>query len=283
MLKILEMLKEKAWKEFNNLPPEAYILRGLWRTEYILKLTNESTTFHLRYILAQTLSQGCSYYELEEEEPMLKPSFIGDNVLDLDTKYKCITIATLDALFGSLKKPPTYSHIIEGTNFEKDYKRAKIICDEAFSILKKKSLKNGHKAKVVNVGVVGNILAILKDFNNIQVNASDFYKGVVNAIIYGIKIDHGSKTLDLIAKADLAIVTGMSLANDTLDGILDIAHESNTSLVLFAETGANFAQEYCNMGIDSVVSEPFPFYLSCPGNTTINVYRRIFRNHNYNP
>jgi hypothetical protein len=46
-------------------------------------------------------------------------------------------------------------------------------------------------------------------------------------------------------------------------------------LLLFAETGANFGEEYCRtMGIDTVVSEPFPFYIF-QGTSTIEVHRRV--------
>jgi hypothetical protein len=43
---------------------------------------------------------------------------------------------------------------------------------------------------------------------------------------------------------------------------------------MFAETGANFAREYCNYGIDLVVSEPFPFYMVSNGESLIDIYRR---------
>jgi hypothetical protein len=43
---------------------------------------------------------------------------------------------------------------------------------------------------------------------------------------------------------------------------------------MFAETGANFGEEYCRtIGVDVVVSEPFPFYIF-QGVTRIEIYRR---------
>jgi hypothetical protein len=55
---------------------------------------------------------------------------------------------------------------------------------------------------------------------------------------------------------------------------VDEAQKAGTKLLLFAETGANFGEEYCrSIGVDAVVSEPFPFYIF-QGVSTIEVYRR---------
>jgi hypothetical protein len=56
--------------------------------------------------------------------------------------------------------------------------------------------------------------------------------------------------------------------------IIDTCKEKNTKVVIFAETGANFGEEYCStLGVDSVVSELFPFYIF-QGVSTIEIYRK---------
>ena len=279
MIDILEALESNAQASAKLCSPEALILRGLWRTDYTLRLDEKSTMFNLHYVLAQTIGQGCSYYDPDMEEPGISETFIGKNALELVTGCRCLDIAILDAVFASLKGPPAESLSLQGTNIEKADQRAEVVCNEVLSILKRMHVhKHRHETAVVIVGVVGNILTILANHPSLKLRASDFYRGVVGSSVCGVRVEHGSKTLDLIADADLAIVTGMTLANDTLDAILDTALKTKTALVLFAETGFNFASEYCKMGVDVVISEPFPFYLTCAGRTQIDVYRRIGSN-----
>jgi hypothetical protein len=66
----------------------------------------------------------------------------------------------------------------------------------------------------------------------------------------------------------------MSLANGTLQGILDAARRAKTKLLIFAQTGHSFAPTYLRLGVDTVVSEPFPFYLSAAGPSEVWVARR---------
>lgn len=65
----------------------------------------------------------------------------------------------------------------------------------------------------------------------------------------------------------------MTLATDTLDQILEAAQENDTRVLVFAETGANLGEALCRLGVDTVVGEPFPFYIF-HGTSQINVYRR---------
>jgi hypothetical protein len=172
-----------------------------------------------------------------------------------------------------------------------------------FLLLAKRHPKQRTTFTVLNVGVVGSILSILVSQKSlrlppdidVRITASDLYEGVVGTQVHGVTVEHGThgtygfagsdgaripmgvRTLELIADADMAIVTGMTLTNGTLDAILETAIKNKTALVIFAETGAHFATEYCNLGVDVVVSEPFPFYLTCDGPTRIDVYRRNSR------
>jgi hypothetical protein len=77
-----------------------------------------------------------------------------------------------------------------------------------------------------------------------------------------------------VEHSDLAVVTGMTLASNTLADIIAVANSSGTPIVLVAETGAWFAPEYRDAyGIHSVVAEPFPFYIFS-GPSEINLYRK---------
>jgi len=126
---------------------------------------------------------------------------------------------------------------------------------------------------VVNVGVVGNVIRALKN-EGCEVMASDMEPEMVGTTVHDTLVQDGTKTFDLVRDADLAIVTGMTIATDSLGLIIEEARTHNTRLLVFAETGANLGQEYCRtLGVDTVVSEPFPFYIF-QGKSRIEVYRR---------
>lgn len=275
MTEILEVLRQRAIARSHEYDVENFVLRGVWRTEYFLRLTQEETLFHLNYVLAQTTGQGCSYYDPGDEDPGLGDSLIGQNVLEMEWVSRCMSIATLDAAYTVLKGPPTRSVVLTGTNTEKAGARARLVCDEAVSLLSQSGPKRGRRKIVALIGVVGSMLASLLRHKGLVLKASDFEKRIVHHQVHGIDVEHGSGSTELVAEADVAIVTGMTLATNTLDAILRAALENRTRLVMFAETGANFGSEYSRMGVDTVVSEPFPFYLTCSGATRIDIYRRL--------
>ncbi len=147
-----------------------------------------------------------------------------------------------------------------------------IIVEEALNLINYTNLKH-DKPLVCNVGVVGNIIKKLLK-NDIDVVGTDFDDEIVGKRLFEkVEIFHGSKTMEMISKSDVAIVTGMALATNTLDEIINVSKKSNTKLLVFAETGANFGSFYVDNGVDSVVSEPYPFYIF-QGKTSINVYRK---------
>jgi len=271
---IFAKLKQRALARLDEIPNEAHKIRGVWNVHYAIRLTGSPTILHLSYVVVQTLEQGCSYFEPSIEDPGLNERLLDAEVMTLSTGFRCLDIAALDAIYAHLVGKPNKIYSLEGSNIQKASKRAEIVCDEVFLTLEKLTPKNGDKFVVVNVGVVGDFLEILTHRTDIKVEASDFYQGVVGMKPYGVTVAHGSRTPKLVAGADLAIITGMTLATGTLDELLNVAVENKTAIVMFAETGANFASEYCRLGIDVVVSEPLPFYLTGPGPTIIKVYKR---------
>ncbi len=272
---ILEALRRTASEQIAGGQHDAVILRGLWKTEYVLRLTDLETTFHLRYIVAQTLGQGCSYYPVESEDPLLDPRWLGTNVLRERFISRALTIATLDAVFASLSSPlPARAFALHGSNIDKSHARAAIVCDEATTLLSTRRPRYGSAFRLVMVGVVGSFVYRLRSAGSYELALTDYDPELLGRSVHGIRVQNGSATIGLVEQADLAIVTGMTLATDTLDAILDTARERGTPVVVFAQTGANFAAAYCDMGVDVVVSEPLPFYLTGSGPSQIRVYRR---------
>jgi hypothetical protein len=279
---ILEAFARKAEEATASCDPEAFILRGLWRTDYVLRVNENASVFHLHYVIAQTLEQGCCYYEPESEEVHLGEGLLGRSVFEFASEQRSLRIAALDAVFAStyLGDAPDKVYHLDGRNIEKADRRAEIVCKEVLSILESKSPKHVGARKVVNVGVVGNILSVLGRQETVESRATDLYPGVIGSRVHGVTVEngsgsfYGSRTLELVRESDVAIVTGMTLETNTLDEIVAAALDSGTGLVVFAETGSHFGREYCKMGVDAVIGEPFPFYLSCGGTSRINIYRR---------
>ena len=281
MSKILAELSRIAKNHYEQNGGDQYVVRGLWKNQYILQLTPNESVFNLKYLLVQTDKQGCCY--VDEYNNGIDESILGQNLLTSPISNVSVMTAYLDAVFSSIIRNPDDTFKIEGSNIEKAPIRAKIVCNEVFALLKGRKPKNGGKLSVLNVGVVGGFLQNFTSNNAIEVKACDLYSKVIGKVVHGVKVENGTKqgstiigdrTIELIIESDLALVTGMTLATHTLDEIISTAKKNDTALVIFAETGANFAEEYCKMGADVVVSEPHPFYMICNGSTQINIYRK---------
>lgn len=269
---ILDRLIATAVDRIGSRDADAAILRGLWKSEYVLRLSDVESSFHLHYLVAQTVGQGCSYYVPTSHEPRLSRVLLGTNVLETRFESRAVTIATLDAVFSSLNPPPASSFVLDGSNVAKSVARAELIAREADGLLAARPPRSGDSHHVVLVGVVGSLLHALGS-RGWRLSASDADPAIVGGTVHGVVVAPPSATIELVARADLAIVTGMTLATGALDDILATALARDTALVIFAETGANFAAEYCSYGADVVVSEPLPFYLTGAGPSQIGVYR----------
>lgn len=267
MSDIFTILREQMFAKTRDRGTDDFLIRGLWKTDLFFKPNVDERTFKYTYVLAQTVGQGCCYCA---EETCLDHSILGSDAREV-VRERCPTsIAVLDSLFATIPRAPQEAHEIGGNSIEKTGARNSIIFQEAERLV---AGGKGRDARVVNVGVVGDLLRRLKT-KYPNVSATDFDEVVVGMSMHGVNIEHGSRTLDLVRESDLAIVTGMALATGTLEKIIDVIRGNGTKLLIFAETGANFAEEYCRtLGVDTVVSEPFPFYIF-QGTSRIEIYRR---------
>ena len=244
-----------------------FLIRGLWKTDLLFRPSSNERTFNYTYLLAQTVGQGCCYCPATVQPDH---TIMGTDAREAIRERTPTGIALLDSIFARIPRRPQEVQSLCCDSVEKARLRTGIIMREAERLLPD---GKGANARIVNVGVVGELLRRLKEkYRN--VTATDFDEVIVGLSLHGVSIDHGNQTLEHVREADLAIVTGMTLATGTLEAIVDTARSAGTKLVVFAETGANFGEEYCReLGIDAVVSEPFPFYIF-QGATRIEVYRK---------
>jgi len=269
MTDVFEILVRRMHEQTASFSPDDFLMRGVWKVELGFKPNPAERTFSYTFWLAMTRGQGCCYCTGDDERGR---KLVGSDARELLKEQTCISIAALDSLYASLPRSPAAVHEFEGNPVDKTPVRTGIILDEARRLLAQAGV-TGRCRKVVNVGMVGNVIRALKN-EGCEVMASDMEPEMVGTTVHDTLVQDGTKTFDLVRDADLAIVTGMTIATDSLGLIIEEARKHNTRLLVFAETGANFGQEYCRtLGVDTVVSEPFPFYIF-QGKSRIEVYRR---------
>jgi hypothetical protein len=261
------MLRERLLERTRGWKDDDFLVRGIWKVELAFKPNPAERTFQYTFWIAMTREQGCCY--CTGDDPRGR-ELVGSDARELVKEKTCISIAALDSLYATLPRNPAAVHRLEGDSITKTKTRTGIILAEAERLL---AGVTRRCPRVVNVGVVGNVLRDLVA-KGYDVCASDLERDIVGTTVHGVEIQDGTRTFDLIGQSDLAIVTGMTIATDSLELILAEAEKAGTRLLFFAETGANFGEEYCRtLGVDAVVSEPFPFYIF-QGTSTIEVYRR---------
>lgn len=267
MVDAFGLLRERMLEHCRGRPDEDFLVRGIWKVELAFRPNPAERTFFYTFWLAMTRGQGCCYCTGDDERGR---TLVGSDARELVREKTCISIAALDSLYASVPRRPAEVFELRGDAIQKTDARTGIIIAEAQRLLSGVSCR---KPRVVNVGVVGNVVRELRT-RGYEVAASDMERDMVGSTVHGVKVEDGTKTFDLVGNCDLAIVTGMAIATDSLELIIQEAGKAGTKLLVFAETGANFGEEYCRtLGIDAVVAEPFPFYIF-QGASTIEVFRR---------
>lgn len=267
-MRVEEELRNMMQDFSRGLSDDMFVVRGLWKTQLLFRPNENERTFSYTYLLAQTVGQGCSYCC---GRACIDPEWIGKDARTLTFDHSCMRIATLDAVFSVFERNPVRTHLIEGSSIAKTDQRTEIVINEVMSLLD--DVDSKRKPRVVNVGVVGNFIRSLVD-RGVDVAATDMDESLIGRSISGTIVEGGDSTLQRVSSSDLALVTGMTLTNGTFDKIYEVAKESGTKVVMFNETGANLGESLCRLGVDCVISEPFPFYIF-QGQSQIDIYRRL--------
>jgi hypothetical protein len=198
---------------------------------------------------------------------------MGRDARHLEEEYISLRIAALDSAYSMFRLDPNYKIELLGTIDYKARARANVVADEISRIALRIPKKKSQKYRVLTIGSVGNIIHALLD-RKFDVVGTDLDPTVIGAAFDSVVVQDGNKyTLDLLSQVDIALVTAMTLSTETIDSIISVAKKNSTKLVMFAQTGANFAPRLLKYGIDTVVSEHFPFYMF-PGNSLVEVFRK---------
>jgi hypothetical protein len=269
MTDVYEILKEQALKKTTDFSDADFTIRGLWKVDLAFKPTVDERTFKYWFLVSQTVGQGSCYCD---QDLVVDESLIGRDAREIIPEKDCYSISVLDSIYASIKRHPHRVHEISGNSIEKTAQRNAIILNEVEYVLGGLKPK-GEKPRIMNVGVLGTLIKSLTE-KEYSVAATDLDDRILNTRVHGVMVENGSKNFQLIPESDVVVITGMALTTDALGDIIDVCKQHRTRIVIFAETGAHFGEEYCRtLGADSVVSEPFPFYIF-QGVSRIEIYRR---------
>lgn len=263
---MLEKLRAIAIEKSKQYSDEDFKIRGIWRMDYHCQPNQWERDLLCGIWIVQTTGQGCCYVDY-------KGSYLNEDLLGQDARYArpqhlWAEIALLDSIYSIFQTVPDETFTFSGKPVEKAETRARFIVDIVAAELEKIG-----GSKVVQIGVLGNLLQQCKN-KGLDIIGTDFEPEMVRCGINGVKVHHADENNQLIQQSDVVLVTGMTLATDTLQGILDTAQRYGKKVMLFTATGAHFAEEYCNtFGIDVVFSETLPHYMF-QGASTINVFRK---------
>lgn len=248
--------------------PDERIVSGIWGVDCLFNPCNNGRIFDCKFILAQTMGIGCAY-SVNEDYPRNKLiEYIGKDFLSSGIDDIALKVSLFDSVYESVRQLKVSRRIqLSGSPNCKMHKRTEIILEEAERMVGSLEGKN-----VVNVGVVGDILISFSQ-KGARVVGTDFDPTIIETDAFAdISVFDGTRTIDMIRKADLAVVTGMTITTQTIDEIIQVCNERNIPIIVFAETGANLASYYIRHGVNVYLSERFPFYIFS-GESFIDVYR----------
>jgi len=264
---IITYLRQNILETTSSLDKRFFEIRSLSKIESICQPHHEDLPYKDTIIIAQTIGTGSCYCFCEN--PILPDHILGQDAREVQTESRCIDIAILDSAYSCLPKTPDLFYHLEGNINQKSEARANIVISEVLGLILEADI---NKPILTMVGAVGSILSGLSKYN-IRIFATDFDETIVGKAMGGTIIEHGKHTIERIRKSNIILVTGMTLASRTLEEILDTVKHGNVRIVMFSETGGNFAPELTKLGVDRVISEEYPFYLS-PGISTLRLYRK---------
>jgi Putative heavy-metal chelation len=268
---MLKTLTEWILNATKDLPAEDMRIEGSWLLHLNYQPFIGERLFQYDVALVQVQATGAAYSAPDGIHKSELDAMVGKDAREMiKDEYSPVNIALLDAMFASLSPKADEDFLISGE--DKAGQRADIICNEVQNMCRKKLLPK--QPKVVNVGAIGCIIEKLSKKDMI-VTATDLDKTIINKKLCGVKIADGAVHGErMIADADLAVITGMTISNGSLPAIIKLAKENNTKIMMVSETGSGFGRVYCDLfDIDVVVSEPYPFYIfRCY--SEIKIYRK---------
>jgi len=265
----LNYLKGKVASLSSNLNSELFNLNMLAKVDISFMPRQSDLPYSDVIVVAQTTGPGSCYCFQENPDSNFYLSLLGKDAREVISNSYATNIAILDAIYSNFKIIPQESYQLQGNANQKAESRALIINSEVDRIVRQFHIQN---PTISLIGSVGNILSQLtKKYKNIY--STDLDTSLIGQNICGIEIEDGNIFSNKrISQSDIAIVTGMTFSTRTFDTILELANKNDVKILMFCQTGSNFAPFLLELGVTGVISELFPFYMF-PGITTVKIYR----------
>lgn len=260
------------------LPLDPFRLLALWSVSFLVQAdpSERKTRYTMR--IAQAEGYGRSG-GLGASLPEPDPDLVGEDtrriLKDRLWRDEGDRAAIVDLVIGQVSRPADEQIVVDDTLYGKYVARAKIFASEADRVLQRRGAEHckAHPPRVLVVGATVGILDALVR-RGFDVCATDLSPDVVGQTLGGVPVlDGKTANAPLMKDADLVIVTGLSLMNGTMPHLMSLAKTHNTSTMIWAITGRNFGHYYTDHGVDSVISDPSPFF-QLPGPATIGIWRR---------
>jgi hypothetical protein len=260
-------------------PPESFRLTAFFHIDYIVQqVPYERKTRYTARMARSDENDGLAF-GIAPALPDLDPDLVGKDVRQILKDRLCREgidrTALVDVVMGHLLQPANKQVTLEGAVRDKYFHRARIFAEEAEKIIQTKGIK-GTTARALVIGASAGIIDALIN-QGFDVSATDLSPAVVGTVLGGVKVGNAKfVNASLMKKADLAIITGMTMPNRTLPGLMKLAQQYNTWTMIWAITGKNFGQYYTEHGVDCVISDLAAFH-RLPGPASIGIWRRDFK------
>ena len=273
----LEAVEQWALERASRLAADRLRLTSLWYLDYIRQDVPEDRKTRYTVRLAQAENYGTAFGPISALRDA-DHALVGEDsrVILKDRRFRddIDRTALIDLVIGHVSPPATHQLVVDQILRDKYAARSRLFADEAEAVLRRKgpAAIKGRKPCILVIGATSGILDALVA-RGFEVTATDMSPDVVGKNLGGVTVRDATENGSLIEAADLAIITGMTLPNRTLPGLVEAAKTHNTSTMIWAVTGKNLGHYYTEHGIDCVISDPAPF-LQLPGPAAIGVWRR---------
>jgi hypothetical protein len=264
---------ERAWR----LSADRFRLTSFWYIDYIRQHVPGERKTRYTVRLAQSENYGIAFGPTSALREIDQALVGEDSRQILKDRRFCDDIdrtALIDLVMGHVSAAAHHQVIFDQTLRDKYALRSRLFGDEADLILRRKGFDaiKGSKSRILVIGATAGIIGALVD-RGFEVTATDMCPDVVGEKLGGVTVCDETENDRLIKAADLVIITGMTLPNQTLPVLIKAAKTHNTSTMIWAITGRNFGHYFTEQGVDCVISDPSPF-LMLPGPATIGIWRR---------
>jgi Putative heavy-metal chelation len=271
----VEAAEQWALQRSQKLPADLFRLMAFWYVSFFVQWVPEDrkTRYTVRMAQSENYGLACGFIQALHDPD---PDFVGKDTRQILRDKLCRDYldrtALVDLLIARVSGPPQRQITLKDAVHTKYAGRSRMFGEEAERVLRRKGAKalKGSKPRAVVIGATSGIIDELIK-RGFEVSAADLSPEVVGMKLGGVLVRDGNvDNAQLIRQADLAIFTGMTLSNRTLEGLIELAKKYNTSTMIWAITGKNFGYYYTEHGVDCVISD----FLMLPGPATLTISRR---------